>query len=88
MLLVADALAWALHADGHDADALGYADQAAATGYRSALFSYHRGMILKALGRDAEARQELSTALQINPYFSPLQAPRARAALAQLRDTR
>lgn len=88
MLLVADALAWALHADGHDADALGYADQAAATGYRSALFSYHRGMILKALGRDAEARQELSTALQINPYFSPLQAPRALAALAQLRDTR
>ncbi|MGH3832136.1 MAG: tetratricopeptide repeat protein, partial [Pseudonocardiaceae bacterium] len=88
MLLVADALSWALHVDGRDAEALGYADQAAATGYRNALFSYHRGMILKALGRDAEARQALSAALRINPYFSPLQAPRARAALAQPRDAR
>lgn len=85
MVLVADALAWALHTDGHDAEALGYAEQAAATGYRNALFAYHRGIILQGLGRDAEAREALSTALRINPYFSPMQAPRARAALAQLR---
>ncbi|MFN2477804.1 MAG: hypothetical protein ABR615_01320 [Pseudonocardiaceae bacterium] len=85
MVLVADALAWALHTDGQDAAALGYADQAAVLGYRNALFAYHRGMILKGLGRNTEAEQALSSALQINPYFSPLQAPRARAALAQLR---
>ena len=88
MILAADALAWALHTDGQDAEALGYADQAAATGYRSALFAYRRGMILKGLGRNAEAEQVLSTALQINPYFSPLQALRARAALAQLQAAR
>ncbi|MGB8962945.1 MAG: hypothetical protein WCC38_13450 [Pseudonocardiaceae bacterium] len=88
MVLVADALAWALHADGHDAEALDYADKAAALGDRNALFAYHRGMILKGLGRNAEAEQALSTAVQINPYFSPLQAPRARAALAQLRSAR
>lgn len=88
MVLVADALAWALHADGRDAAALGYADKAAALGYRNALFLYHRGMILKGLGRDADAQQALFTALQINPYFSPLQAPRARAALAQLQAAR
>ncbi len=88
MVLAADALAWALHADGHDAAALDYADKAAALGYRNALFAYHRGMILKGLGRGTEAEQELSTALQINPYFSSLQAPRARAALAQLQAAR
>ncbi|MBA2472512.1 MAG: hypothetical protein H0V41_09855 [Pseudonocardiales bacterium] len=88
MILAADALAWALHADGQDAAALDYADKAAALSYRNALFAYHRGMILKGLHRDAEASQALSTALAINPYFSPLQAPRARAALAQLQAAR
>ncbi len=88
MILAADALAWALHTDGQDVAALGYADKAAALGYRNALFAYHRGMILKSLGRNTEAEQALSTALQINPYFSPLHAPRARAALAQLRAAR
>lgn len=81
---VADALAWALHVNGQDRAALDYAERAARTGYRSALFRYHRGMIEKALGRDAAARRSLSGALDLNPEFSPVHADRARAALADL----
>jgi hypothetical protein len=41
-------------------------------------------MIERALGLRAEARRSLTTALDLNPGFSPLLAPRARAALAAL----
>ncbi len=81
---VADGLAWALHVNGRDREALGYARQAARTGYRNAQFLYHRGMIEKALGLRDAARRSLSAALDLNPHFSPLLAPRARAALATL----
>ncbi|MDX8050994.1 tetratricopeptide repeat protein [Lentzea sp. BCCO 10_0798] len=83
--LVADALAWALHLAGRDAEALPHADRAAATGWRNATFAYHRGMILRALGRTADAGDALGTALRINPHFSPVDAPAARAALDGLR---
>ena len=83
-VLVADALAWALHVNGRDAEALGSARQATALGERSALFLFHRGMIERSLGQRDEARRDLSDALRINPYFSVLQAPVARAALAGL----
>jgi len=86
-VFVADAMAWALHANGRDAEALEYADRAAALGWRNATFGYHRGMILAALGRWAEAEAQLADALALNPHFSPLHAPRARAALEQLRST-
>jgi tetratricopeptide (TPR) repeat protein len=82
--LVADALAWALHVDGQDREALKYAKKAAGTGYANALFDYHRGMIEKALGRRADARRSLSAALDLNPHFSALQAPKARAELEAL----
>ncbi len=81
---VEDAYAWALHAAGRSAEALPHADAAARLGTRSALFAYHRGMIEKALGKDVAARASLRRALEINPHFSPLQAPRARAALDEL----
>ena len=43
-------------------------------------------MIELALGLRAEAaRAHLAEALAINPYFSPLHAPRARAALTGTR---
>lgn len=84
-VFVADAMAWALHVSGRDAEALDYADRAAALGWRNATFAYHRGMILGSLGRDDEATEQLAEALDINPHFSPLHAPRARAALDELR---
>ncbi|MEV4561585.1 tetratricopeptide repeat protein [Kitasatospora sp. NPDC049285] len=79
-----DAYAWALHAAGRDTEALEQSDQALALGTRNALFHYHRGMILRTLGRSTEARTELGTALATNPAFHPLHAPAARTALAEL----
>ncbi len=83
-ILAADALGWALHANGRDAEALGYARQAVRLGTRSALLRYHLGAIEAALGQRDAARRDLGTALALNPYFSVRHAPAARAALAGL----
>ncbi|MES5822502.1 tetratricopeptide repeat protein [Streptomyces sp. RG80] len=80
----ADALAWALHVNGKDEEALLYARRATATGYRNAAFLYHRGVIERATGHDKDARTHLTAALKLNPGFSPLGADKARAALKQL----
>ncbi|MGH3567869.1 MAG: tetratricopeptide repeat protein, partial [Pseudonocardia sp.] len=80
----ADALGWALHVNGRHAEALAYADRAAALGWRNAGYGYHRGMILAALGRDADALAALRESVTINPHFNPLQAPAARARIADL----
>ncbi|MGH3937840.1 MAG: tetratricopeptide repeat protein [Pseudonocardiaceae bacterium] len=83
-VFVADAMAWALHINGRDAEALTFAERAAALGWRNATFAYHRGMILESLGMHTEAQRQLTEALEINPYFSPRHAPLARAALDEL----
>ena len=80
----ADAYAWALHVNGRSVEARDLATQAQRLGTRSALFAYHRGMIEMAVGDLTAARQSLDFALDINPHFSPLHAPRARAALDRL----
>jgi hypothetical protein len=41
-------------------------------------------MIELSLGRNADARRDLSAALALNPHFSPLDAPAATAALHRL----
>ncbi|MFI8086751.1 tetratricopeptide repeat protein [Streptomyces sp. NPDC086080] len=84
----ADALAWALHVNGRDEEALRYARRATATGYRNAVFLYHRGMIEKAAGHDRAARGSLTAALELNPGFSPLGARAARTALKELEAAR
>jgi len=81
---VEDGYAWALHVNGRDTEALVHAKGAARTGMENALFAYHRGMIEKSLGMRAAAVLSLKRAMRINPYFSTLLAPKARAALAQL----
>ncbi|GGS16414.1 tetratricopeptide repeat protein [Streptomyces griseoviridis] len=85
---VADALGWALYRAGRAREALGYAVRATdgerGGGVRSAAYVYHRGMIERELGRYGAARRHLQEALRINPWFSPLDAPRAREALAEL----
>ncbi|MEV5429634.1 tetratricopeptide repeat protein [Streptomyces sp. NPDC052701] len=85
---VADALGWALHRAGQHEEALRFAvratDPERGGGVRSALYAYHRGMIERALERYGPARRHLQEALRINPYFSPLQARAARAALEEL----
>ncbi|MFJ5226301.1 tetratricopeptide repeat protein [Streptomyces sp. NPDC088400] len=82
----ADALAWALHANGKDREALTYAKKATAEspGYRNASFLFHRGMIERALGDDKAARRDLRAALDLNPAFSPTGAREATSALSDL----
>ncbi|MEU6552422.1 tetratricopeptide repeat protein [Streptomyces sp. NPDC046915] len=77
----ADALAWALHVNGKDQEALGHARQATATGYHNASFLYHRGMIELATGHTKDGRASLTAALRLNPGFSPLGAREAHKAL-------
>jgi tetratricopeptide (TPR) repeat protein len=80
----ADALAWALHVNGQDKEALPLAEQAAASGYRNAAFLYHRGMIEKSLGDKAGAVRDLKAALKLNTGFSPTGSLAAKAALKDL----
>lgn len=79
-----DAYAWALHVNGRDTEALAAITTALDLGGKNALFHFHAGMIKRALGDDAGAREQLTTALDLNPFFNPLDAPVARATLAQL----
>ncbi|GIF99349.1 tetratricopeptide repeat protein [Catellatospora citrea] len=79
---VADTLAWALHQAGRSAEALPLAKAATALGARSALHAYHLGMIELALGDRIAARRDLARALDLNPHFSPVDAPAAARALA------
>ncbi len=87
-VFVEDAYAWALHVNGADHQALAHARHVGRLGTRSALFAFHRGMIEKALGMRGPATASLTQALGINPYFSPLSAPRATRALAALQAVR
>lgn len=83
---VADALAWALHRSGDSQSALEYAQQAAATGGRTALYAYHLGMIEQRLKKYGQAGRHLKEALSLNPHFNPLSAPKAQKALQALDD--
>ncbi|MFD7444127.1 tetratricopeptide repeat protein [Streptomyces sp. NPDC059909] len=83
-LEVADALGWALYRAGRAQEGLAYAKRATEPNMRNPLFSYHRGEIERAEGLYGAARRHLAEALRINPYFSPLLAPRAKAALDKL----
>jgi tetratricopeptide (TPR) repeat protein len=87
-VFTADALAWALHAAGRDAEAMPYTARATELGWRDAAADYHRGMILAALDRPEEAIAALEEALTTNPHFSPLHAATARQALDTLRGQR
>ena len=81
---VADALAWALHVNGLDREAVTYSRRALSLGTRNAQFLYHAGMIELALGNTAGARDLLGRALAINPHFSVMHAPNAARALERL----
>jgi tetratricopeptide (TPR) repeat protein len=81
---VADALAWALHANGRFEEASAYSDRALELGTRNALFLFHAGMIRYALGDGKGARSLLRDALDTNPNFSILHAATASRMLAEL----
>ena len=83
-IVMYDAYAWALHRNGRDVEALAAVNTAIELGMKNSLFHFHKGMIEVALGNLTDARQELTTALQINPKFNPLGAPIAIATLSQI----
>ncbi|GHE25805.1 hypothetical protein GCM10018781_77710 [Kitasatospora indigofera] len=83
-VLVADALAWALHRTGADTEALPLARRAQAHGWHNALFDYHLGEIERSLGQVVDARNHLDRALTTDPAFNSLQAPIARTDLTAL----
>lgn len=79
-----DTLAWALYKNGRAGEAANAMQEALRLGTRDPLLLYHAGMIQDALGNRDEARELLRQALEINPVFDVLQAPRARAALERI----
>lgn len=81
---VADAYAWALHANGRDREAAEMMDRGLRLGTRNAGFLFHAGMIQHSLGRDDAARRLLQRALDLNPSFSILLARTAERTLAGL----
>jgi tetratricopeptide (TPR) repeat protein len=80
----ADAYSWALYRAGRIDAATRLSAEAMRLGSRDPEFLYHAGMIAKAGGSDAQARQLLSALLEQAPRFNPLYAPRAERALVRL----
>ena len=80
-----DAYAWALHAAGQSKEALPIAKASTRLGLHSPALYYRLGTIAAAAGDTATARTALSRALELNPAFSPLHAPKAQALLKTLR---
>lgn len=87
-IAVHDAYAWALHRAGRDTEAVEQAGLALALGTVSAPFHYHRALINQALGRTGAARADLRRALDTDPHFHPVDAPRARTALSRIEAAR
>ncbi|MEX2275692.1 MAG: tetratricopeptide repeat protein [Actinomycetota bacterium] len=81
---VADAMAWALHANGNDRAALAFSRRALHLGTRDALLLYHAGMIRLGLSDSDGALRDLRSALRIDPNFSALHAPIAERTVARL----
>jgi tetratricopeptide (TPR) repeat protein len=77
-----DVLAWALARNGRCGEALRFSERALRLGTRDALKNFHRGMIERCLGNRARSRVWLRRALDLNPHFSVLWAPVARAAVS------
>jgi tetratricopeptide (TPR) repeat protein len=77
-----DALAWAQHAAGDDANALINARLSLASGTQDARLLIHAGLIELANGLMADGRAHIAAGLALNPSFSPLLVETARTAVA------
>jgi len=81
----ADALGWALTRAGRADDGLSWARRSLKLGWQEPTTRYHAGMAARAAGERDEAISFLEAALERNPDFSPMRAPKARRALEELR---
>jgi tetratricopeptide (TPR) repeat protein len=80
----ADALGWALHAAGRDAQALRYVRAATRLGTLDPRLLFHRGAVEAALGRDGDAREHLRRAIELDGGAAPLRERQASELLAGL----
>ena len=78
---VADGLAWALRANGRDAEALRYAREALRLGTEDASMLFHAGMIARDAGRERLGIRYITRAVELNPAFSFLHAATAERVL-------
>jgi tetratricopeptide (TPR) repeat protein len=76
-----DVLAWALARNGRCSEALAWSKRALRLGTLDAGKYFHRAEIERCLGRDDDARTWYRRALALNPHFSLLFSPKAKAAL-------
>jgi tetratricopeptide (TPR) repeat protein len=79
-----DTFAWVLYKNGRYTQAWKAEKAALRLGTHFAPYYFHAGMIQAALGNVTEAQSYLSSALMLNPNFSVLLAPVARAELLHL----
>ena len=84
----ADGMAWALHVNDRDREALRYARLATRLGTQEPSLWAHRGIIESALGMTGAARTHLRNSLAMDPGESPWQRAQARSALRALPSTR
>ncbi len=80
----ADALAWCLYKSGHYPEAAALNRAALAEKTPESEFLYHAGMIAMKRKDISAARLCLHRAIQLNPNFSPIDAPLAAATLRQM----
>ncbi|MCP9489009.1 MAG: tetratricopeptide repeat protein [Solirubrobacteraceae bacterium MAG38_C4-C5] len=81
----ADAMGWALTRAGDPERGLAWARRSLKLGWQEPTVLYHAGMAARAAGERDEAISFLEAALERNPDFSPVRAPKARRALEELR---
>ncbi len=76
-----DALAWALHVNGRDDEALTQIDKALAVGTVDAKLLIHAGLIQIAAGNVSDGKAHIQRGLELHPAFSPVVIEMAREAL-------
>ena len=79
-----DVVAWNLYRNGKFEEARTAIDQALRLGTQDAKLFFHAGMIYSSLGEKTKAKEFLSGALAINPYFHPIFAETAAENLTRI----
>lgn len=81
---VADTLAWCFYKNGRYQDALNMSQEALSQKTPDARFLFHNAMINLKLGNRQDAQHLFFRALNLNPGFSPIDAPVAAAMIQEL----